>query len=210
MSTQQESTEYDAILRNRLNSSNMEIQIAGISEALKYGEAGFDLIVELLQDESIDPTVISVANICISKVLRETVITKDLGWYLYGNSQSNDPNDTLLIACNQLLDRIKNTYNHEWFFGGDSQSIWFSPGNWNEIDKNDTKYLPLNPLFEILSAEKLRRQIILEFGQDFNYASDSYAEEVNRRNIPQPLKDRILNQGLHRSLLPIFEELLGV
>ncbi|MEG4857043.1 hypothetical protein QUB75_04970 [Microcoleus sp. K1-B6] len=209
MSTQ-EPTEYDAILRKLLNSPNIEVQIAGISEALKYGDTGFDLIVELLQNESIDPTVISVASICISKALRETVITKDFDWYLLGYPHSNDPNDTLWIACNKLLDRIKNTYNEEWFFGGDSQSIWFSPGNWNEIDKNDTKYLPLDPLFEILSAEKLRRQIILEFGQDYNYASDSYGEEVNRRNIPQPLKDSILNQGLHRSLLPIFEEFLRV
>ncbi|MEG4959849.1 MULTISPECIES: hypothetical protein [unclassified Microcoleus] len=209
MSTQ-EPTEYDAILRKLLNSPNIEVQIAGISEALKYGDTGFDLIVELLQNESIDPTVISVASICISKALRETVITKDFGWYLLGYPHSNDPNDTLWIACNKLLARIKNTYNQEWFFGGDSQSIWFSPGNWNEIDKNDIKYLPLNPLFTILSAEKLRRQIILELGQDYNYASNSYAEEVTRRNIPQPLKDRILNQGLHRSLLPIFEELLGV
>jgi predicted RNA binding protein YcfA (HicA-like mRNA interferase family) len=56
----QNSTPIDAAVlggisgvKNRLSSTRLEVRIAALSEALKYGEAGLDLVVSALQDESI-------------------------------------------------------------------------------------------------------------------------------------------------------------
>ncbi len=56
----QNSTPLDAAVlggikgvKNRLSSTKLEVRIAALSEALKYGEAGLDLVVSALQDESI-------------------------------------------------------------------------------------------------------------------------------------------------------------
>jgi predicted RNA binding protein YcfA (HicA-like mRNA interferase family) len=56
----QNSTPIDAAVlggisgvKNRLSSTLLEVRIAALSEALKYGEAGLDLVVIALQDESI-------------------------------------------------------------------------------------------------------------------------------------------------------------
>jgi predicted RNA binding protein YcfA (HicA-like mRNA interferase family) len=55
----QNSTPIDAAVlggisgvKNRLSSTRLEVRIAALSEALKYGEAGLDLVVSALQDES--------------------------------------------------------------------------------------------------------------------------------------------------------------
>ncbi len=40
-------------VKNRLNSSNIEEKIAALRSALNYGDAGLDLVLEALQDSSI-------------------------------------------------------------------------------------------------------------------------------------------------------------
>lgn len=39
-------------VKNRLKSSNIEVQTAALTDALNYGDTGFDLLIEALQDSS--------------------------------------------------------------------------------------------------------------------------------------------------------------
>jgi hypothetical protein len=84
-------TEYDAVLggqvsvpvgaavlgglsgvRSRLASPHLGAKIGAISEASKYGEAGFDLVFQLFQDKLIDPTVRTAAKSCVASMLGNT------------------------------------------------------------------------------------------------------------------------------------------
>jgi hypothetical protein len=124
-------TEYDAVLggqvslpvgaavlgglsgvSSRLASSHLISQIGAISKAPKYGEAGFDLIVQLLQDKSIDSTVRTAAKLCIDSILENTLTTDDLGWYLVGRGQLayESKIDTLRLACRKILNYIETLY----------------------------------------------------------------------------------------------------
>lgn len=143
MSIQQEPTqltqpkEYDAVLgnqvsvpvgaavlgglsgvRSRLASPHLGAKIGAISEASKYGEAGFDLILQLLQNKSIDPTVKTAAKSCVASLLENTLTIDNLGWYLIGYRQLyyESKIDTLRIACRKLLSYIELLYGkNKWY-----------------------------------------------------------------------------------------------
>ena len=200
MSTQQESTqltqpkEYDAVLgsqvlvpegaavlgglfgvRSRLASPHLASQIGAMSEACKYGEPGFDLMVQFLKDKSIlsegcanDPTVKSAGKTYVSSMLNDTLVTDDLGWYLIGHGHLHPETkiDTLRLACRKLLAYIHTLHGKKkWYLTGGYSYITFSQVQDWEWAKGNRKTLSdsISYLVQILSAEKLRRGAILNF-----------------------------------------------
>ncbi|MEG5036228.1 hypothetical protein [Microcoleus sp. AT3-D2] len=232
---QQNPREYDAVLgsqvlvpegaavlgglpgvRSRLASSHLASQIGAMSEACKYGEPGFDLMVQFLKDKSIDPTVKSAGKISVSSMLNDTLVTDDLGWYLVGyRVLYNDSKiDSLRLACQKLLAYIHTLYGKKkWYFTGGYSYITFSQVQDWEWAKGNRKTLSdsMNYLVQILSAEKLRRVIILNFVyycQTYYDISLAYQREVIRSKFPSNIEPRLLSQGIYYSLLPWFEESL--
>ncbi|MEG3907817.1 hypothetical protein QT979_05915 [Microcoleus sp. w2-18bC1] len=240
MLDQQNPREYDAVLggqvlvpegaavlgglpgvRRRLASPHLASQIGAMSEACKYGEPGFDLMVQFLKDKSIlsegcanEPTVKSAGKICVSSMLNDTLVTDDLGWYLIGyRVLYNDSKiDTLRLACQKLLAYIHTLYGKKkWYFTGGYSYITFSQVQDREWAKGNRKNLSdsINHLVQILSAEKLRRVIILNFVyycQTYYDIGVAYQKEVPRNKFPDNIEPRLLNQGIYHSLLPWFEE----
>lgn len=189
-------------IQTNLLSPNFEFQLQGICDALKYGADGFDLIVDALRDGSLNFNGFIASG--LNKIMRQTVETHDFGWYTPSKTQTEDPNDTLRIACNKLLKILQKTYNCDWFIGGDWNTICFESHQMKQ-PKLSKKLISLS---QLLSAEKLRRKIILDHGHNYSYSSELYARKIFERTIERKLKNRILNQGIQRSILPIFEELL--
>ena len=74
-------------VKSRLASPHLISQIGATFEASKYGESGFDLMVQFLKDKSIDPTVKSAGKSYVASMLNDTLVTDDLGWYLVGHRQ---------------------------------------------------------------------------------------------------------------------------
>lgn len=235
MLDQQNPREYDAVLgsqvlapegaavlgglfgvKSRLASSHLASQMGAMSEACKYGEPGFDLMVQFLKDKSIDPIVKSAGKISVSSMLNDTLVTDDLGWYLVGRGQLYPKSkiDTLRLACEQLLAYINTLYGkRKWYFGGGYSYITFSQVQDWEWAKGNRKTLSdsMNYLVQILSAEKLRRVIILNFVyycQTYYDISLAYQREVIRSKFPSNIEPRLLSQGIYHSLLPWFEESL--
>ncbi|MEG4500637.1 hypothetical protein QUB05_26315 [Microcoleus sp. F10-C6] len=228
-------TEYDAVLgsqvlvpegaavlgglfgvRSRLASSHLASKIGAMSEACKYGEPGFDLMVQFLKDKSIDPAVKKAGKNSVASMLNDTLVTDDLGWYLIGHGQLYPESkiDTLRLACEKLLAYINTFYGkRKWYFGGGYSYITFSQvQNW-EWAKGNRKTLSnsINYLVQILSAEKLRRVIILNFVyycQTYYDIGIAYQKEVPRNKFPDNIEPRLLSQGIYHSLLPWFEESL--
>lgn len=210
-------------VRSRLASSHLASQIGATSEACKYGKSGFDLMIQFLQDKSIlsegcanDPRVKSAGKISVSSMLNDTLVTDDLGWYLVGRGQLYPKSkiDTLRLACDQLLAYINTLYGkRKWYFGGGYSYITFSQVQDLEWAKGNRKTLSdsMNYLIQILSAEKLRRVIILNFVyycQTYYDISLAYQREVIRSKFPSNIEPRLLSQGIYHSLLPWFEESL--
>ncbi|MEG4445260.1 hypothetical protein QUB47_31280 [Microcoleus sp. AT9_B5] len=235
LNQQQNPREYDAVLgsqvlvpegaavlgglfgvRSRLASNHLASQIGATSEACKYGKSGFDLMIQFLQDKSIDPTVKSAGKISVASMLNDTLVTDDLGWYLVGRGQLYPKSkiDTLRLACEQLLAYINTLYGkRKWYFGGGYSYITFSQVQDWEWAKGNRKTLSdsMNYLVQILSAEKLRRVIILNFVyycQTYYDISLAYQKEVIRNKFPSNIEPRLLSQGIYHSLLPWFEESL--
>lgn len=235
MLDQQNPREYDAVLggqvlvpegaavlgglpgvRRRLASPHLASQIGAMSEACKYGEPGFDLMVQFLKDKSIDPTVKSAGKSCVSSMLNDTLVTDDLGWYLlgYGQLYPESKIDTLRLACRKLIAYIHTLYGkRKWYFGGGYSYITFSQVHDWEWAKGNQNTLSdsMNYLLQILSAEKLRRVIILNFVyycQTYYDISVAYKKEIPRNNFPDNIEPRLLSQGIYHSLLPWFEESL--
>ncbi|MEG4350263.1 hypothetical protein QUA74_11025 [Microcoleus sp. LAD1_D3] len=226
-------TEYDAVLgsqvlvpegaavlgglfgvRSRLASPHLASQIGAMSEACKYGEPGFDLMIQFLKDKSIDPTVKSAGKICVYSMLNDTLVTDDLGWYLIGHRQLYPESkiDTLRLACEKLLAYIHTLYGKKkWYLTGGYSYITFSQVQDWEWAKGNRKTLSdlINHLVQILSAEKLRRVIILNFVyycQTYYDIGVAYQKEVPRNKFPDNIEPRLLRQGIYHSLLPWFEE----
>ncbi|MEG4210363.1 hypothetical protein [Microcoleus sp. S13_B4] len=226
-------TEYDAVLgsqvlvpegaavlgglfgvKNRLASNHRLSQIGGLCEACKYGEVGFDLMVQFLKDKSIDPAVKKAGKTCVSSMLNDTLVTDDLGWYLVGRGQlySDSKIDTLRLACEKLLAYINTLYGkRKWYFGGGYSYIRFSQVQDWEWAKGNRKTLSdsMNYLVQILSAEKLRRETILNFVyycQTYYDICVAYQKEVPRNKFPDNIESRLLSQGIYHSLLPCFEQ----
>ncbi|MEG4397343.1 hypothetical protein [Microcoleus sp. BROC3] len=235
MLDQQNPREYDAVLgsqvlvpegaavlgglfgvKSRLASNHRLSQIGGLCEACKYGEVGFDLMVQFLKDKSIDPTVKRTGKICVSSMLENTLTTDDLGWYLVGHGHlyPDSKIDTLRLACEKLLAYIHTLYGKKkWYFGGGYSYIWFRQVQDREWAKGNIKTLSdsMNYLVQILSAEKLRRVIILNFVyycQTYYDIGVAYQKEVPRNKFPENIEPRLLSQGIYHSLLPWFEESL--
>lgn len=188
-------------IQTNLLSPNFELQLQGICDALNYGADGFDLIVDALRNGSLNFNGFIASG--LNKIMRQSVETHDFGWYTPSKPRAEDPNDTLRIACNKLLDRLQKNYNCDWFIGGDWNTICFE----NHQMKQPKLSKKLISLCQLLSAEKLRRKIILDHGHNYSYSSELYARKIFERTIERKLKNRILNQGIQRSILPIFEEL---
>ncbi|MEG4248686.1 hypothetical protein [Microcoleus sp. Pol10D4] len=228
-------TEYDAVLgsqvlvpegaavlgglfgvKSRLASNHRLSQIGALCEACKYGEVGFDLMVQFLKDKSIDPAVKKAGKTCVSSMLNDTLVTDDLGWYLVGRGQlyPDSKIDTLRLACEKLLAYINTLYGkRKWYFGGGYSYITFSQVQDWEWAKGNRKTLSdsMNYLVQILSAEKLRRVIILNFVyycQTYYDISLAYQREVIRSKFHSNIEPRLLSQGIYHSLLPWFEESL--
>jgi hypothetical protein len=226
-------TEYDAVLggqvsvpvgaailgglfgvKSRLASSHLASKIGAMSEACKYGEPGFDLMVQFLKDKSIDPAVKKAGKICVSSMLNATLVTDDLGWYLVGHGQlyPDSKIDTLRLACEKLLAYIHTLYGkRKWYFGGGYSYIRFLQVQDWEWAKGNRKTLSdsINHLVQILSAEKLRRVIILNFVyycQTYYDIGVAYQKEIPRNKFPDNIEPRLLSQGIYHSLLPWFEE----
>ncbi|MEG3935751.1 MULTISPECIES: hypothetical protein [unclassified Microcoleus] len=235
MSKEQAPREYDAILgshvlvpkgaavlgglfgvKNRLASNHRLSQIGGLCEACKYGEVGLDLIVQFLKDKSIDPTVKKAGKTCVSSMLNDTLVTDDLGWYLVGHRQLYPKSkiDTLRLACDKLLAYINTLYGkRKWYFGGSYSYIEFLQVQDWEWRKGNRKTLSdsMNYLVQILSAEKLRRETILNFVYYWHTYYDigvAYQKEVSRNKFSDNIEPRLLSQGIYHSLLPWFEESL--
>ena len=87
-------------------------QIGAMSEACKYGEPGFNFMVQFLKDKSINPAVKKAGKTCVSSMLNDTLVTDDLGWYLVGHRQLYPQSkiDTLRLACRKLLAYIHTLY----------------------------------------------------------------------------------------------------
>jgi hypothetical protein len=226
-------TEYDAVLggqvlvpegaavlgglfgvKSRLASSHLASKIGAMSEACKYGEPGFDLMVQFLKDKSINPAVKKAGKICVASMLNNTLVTDDLGWYLVGHRQlyPDSKIDTLRLACEKLLAYIHTLYGkRKWYFGGGYTCIRFFQVQEIEWGIVKTKALSdsINYLVQILSAEKLRRAIILNFVyycQMYYDIGVAYRKEVPRNKFPDNIEPRLLNQGIYNSLLPWFED----
>ena len=226
-------TEYDAVLgnqvsvpvgaavlgglsgvRSRLASPHLGTKIAAISEASKYGEAGFNLIMNFLQDKSIDRTVNSAGKSCVSSMLNDTLVTDDLGWYLIGHRQLSPESkiDTLRLACRKLLSYIHTLYGKKkWYLTGGYSYITFSQVQDWEWAKGNRKTLSdsISYLVQIISAEKLRRVAILNFVyycQTYYDISVAYQKEILNSKFPNNIEPRLLDPGIYHSLLPWFEE----
>ena len=95
---QNEPTEYDAVkggqnlipvnaavlggiggVKSRLASPNVEVKIAALSEALKYGESGLDLIIQALQDESMQLK--SSAYLMVKDIYNDPLVIKKINKY---------------------------------------------------------------------------------------------------------------------------------
>jgi hypothetical protein len=201
-------------VKSRLASSHLLSKIGAMSEACKYGEPGFDLMVQFLKDKSIDPAVKKAGKICVSSMLNATLVTDDLGWYLVGHGQlyPDSKIDTLRLACEKLLAYIHTLYGkRKWYFGGGYSYIRFLQVQDWEWAKGNRKTLSdsINHLVQILSAEKLRGVIILNFVyycQTYYDIGVAYQKEVPRNKFPDNIEPRLLSQGIYHSLLPWFEE----
>lgn len=225
-------TEYDAVLgnqvsvpvgaavlgglfgvRSRLASPHLISQIGAISEASKYGEAGFDLIIQFLQYKSIDPTVKSARKSYVASMLKDTLTTDDLGWYLVGHRQLYPQSkiDTLRLACRKLLAYIDTLYGKKkWYLAGGYSYITFSPVQDWDFTQGKRRKLSnsLNYLVQILSAEKMRRVRILGFVfycQIYYDVSKAYKKEISFSKFDESLESILLSQGIYHSLLPLFE-----
>ena len=200
-------------VKSRLASSHLLSKIDAMSEACKYGEPGFDLMVQFLKDKSIDPAVKKAGKICVSSMLNATLVTDDLGWYLVGHGQLYPDRkiDTLRLACEKLLAYIHTLYGKsKWYFGGGYSYIRFLQVQDWEWAKGNRKTLSdsINHLVQILSAEKLRRVIILNFFyycQTYYDIGVAYQKEVPKNKFPDNIEPRLLSQGIYHSLLPWFE-----
>lgn len=234
MLNQQNPRQYDAVLgsqvlvpiddaavlgglfgvRSRLASSHLASQIGATSEACKYGKSGFDLMIQFLQDKSIDPTVKSAGKISVASMLNDTLVTDDLGWYLVGRGQlyPDSKIDTLRLACEKLLAYINTLYGKKkWYFGGGYSYITFSQVQDWEWAKGNRKTLSdsISYLVQILSAEKMRRVTILNFVyycKTYYDISLAYQKEILNSKFPENIEPRLLSQGIYQSLLPWFEE----
>lgn len=208
-------------VRSRLASSHLASKIGAMSEACKYGEPGFDLMVQFLKDKSIlsegcanDQTVKSAGKTYVSSMLNDTLVTDDLGWYLIGHGQLYPESkiDTLRLACRKLLAYIHTLYGKKkWYLTGGYSYITFSQVQDWEWAKGNRKTLSdsINYLVQILSAEKLRRVIILNFVyycQTYYDISVAYKKEILRSEFPSNVEPRLLSQGIYHSLLSWFEE----
>jgi hypothetical protein len=201
-------------VRSRLASNHRLSKIGAMSEACKYGESGFDLMVQFLKDKSIDPAVKSAGKYCVASMLNDTLVTDDLGWYLIGHGQLYPKTkiDTLRLACEKLLAYIHTLYGKKkWYLTGGYSSITFSQVQDWEWAKGNRKTLSdsINYLVQILSAEKLRRVIILNFVyycQTYYDICVAYEKEILNSKFPNNIEPRLLNQGIYHSLLPWFED----
>lgn len=197
-------------IRSRLASQNLEAKISAVSEACNYGEAGFDLLVELMRDESIEPVLRTAGQSAISSILSKSVVTDDLSWYLVNEYKpfSESKTDTLKLACDKVLKYIESVDGkRKWYLDGGISYIFLSPIEDLEIRKplsQELKYL-----VQILSAEKLRRVRVLYF---INYhhiyydISEVYRNAVREGHFKKSLESRLLSQSVCYSLLPLFEE----
>lgn len=230
-------TEYDAVLgsqvlvpegaavlgglpgvRSRLASSHLASQIGAMSEACRYGEPGFDLIVQFLRDNwnSIDPTVKRAAKDIVAGMLNNTLITDNLGWYLIGNRPLyfEQKTDTLELAGEKLLTYIHTVYpNTKWYLSGGYSYITFSQVHDREWVKGNRKTLndSIDYLVQILTAEKLRRVRILQFvhySQSYYDICLVYHKEIYGAKFVKKIKSRLTQQSIYHSLLPWFEESL--
>ena len=201
-------------VRSRLASSHLLSQIGAMSEACKYGEPGFDLIVHFLKDKSINPAVKRAGKTCVASILENTLTTDDLGWYLIGHGHLYPETkiDTLRLACRKLLAYIHTLYGKKkWYLAGGYSYIIFSQVQDREWAKGNRKTLSdsINYLVQILSAEKLRRVIILNFVYYCKTYYDicvAYQKEIPKNNFPNNIEQRLLNQSIYHSLLPWFED----
>ena len=142
-------------VRSRLASSHLLSQIGAMSEACKYGEPGFDLIVHFLKDKSIDPAVKKAGKTCVSSMLNDTLVTDDLGWYLVGHRQLYPETkiDTLRLACQKLLAYIHTVYeNTKWYLDGKYSYITFSQIHDREWVQGNRKTLNDNTSDSFLTA----------------------------------------------------------
>jgi hypothetical protein len=226
-------TEYDAVLgsrvlapenaavlgglfgvKSRLASSHLLSKIGAMSEACKYGEPGFDFMVQFLKDKSIDPAVKKAEKNSVASMLNDTLVTDDLGWYLigYGQLYPKSKIDTLRLACEKLLAYIHTLYGKKkWYLTGGYSYITFSQVQDWEWAKGNRKTLSnsINYLVQILSAEKLRRVIILNFVyycQTYYDICVAYQKEILNSKFPNNIEPRLLNQSIYHSLLPWFED----
>jgi len=234
MLDQQNPREYDAVLgnqvlvpiddaavlgglfgvRSRLASSHLASQIGAMSEACKYGEPGFDLMAQFLKDKSIDPAVKKAGKNSVASMLNDTLVTDDLGWYLIGHGHLHPETkiDTLRLACQKLLAYIHTLYGKKkWYLTGGYSYITFSQVQDWEWAKGNRKTLSdsISYLVQILSAEKLRRVVILNFVyycQTYYDISVAYQKEILNSKFPNNIEPRLLNQGIYHSLLPWFED----
>ena len=203
-------------VKSRLASSHLLSQIGAISEACKYGEPGFNFMVQFLKDKSIDPAVKRAGKTCVASMLNDTLVTDDLGWYLIGHGHLYPETkiDTLRLACRKLLAYIHTLYGKKkWYLTGGYSYITFSQVQDWEWAKGNRKTLSdsINYLVQILSAEKLRRVIILNFVyycQTYYDICVAYQKEILNSKFPNNIEPRLLNQGIYHSLLPWFEESL--
>jgi len=230
MLDQQNPREYDAVLgnqvlvpiddaavlgglfgvRSRLASSHLASQIGAMSEACKYGEPGFDLMAQFLKDKSIDPAVKKAGKNSVASMLNDTLVTDDLGWYLIGHGHLHPETkiDTLRLACQKLLAYIHTLYGKKkWYLTGGYSYITFSQVQDWEWAKGNRKTLSdsISYLVQILSAEKLRRVVILNFVyycQTYYDISVAYQKEILNSKFPNNIEPRLLNQGIYHSLLP--------
>ncbi|MEG4166530.1 MULTISPECIES: hypothetical protein [unclassified Microcoleus] len=205
-------------VRSRLASSHLASQIGAMSEACRYGEPGFDLIVQFLRDNwnSIDSTVKSAGKDTVAKMLNNTVTTDYLGWYLvsHGNLDFPTKTDTLHLACDKLLAYIHTVYpNTKWYLSGGYSYITFSQVHDREWAKGNRKTLndSIDYLVQILTAEKLRRVRILQFvyySQSYYDICLAYQKEMYGAKFVKKIKSRLTPQSIYHSLLPWFEESL--
>ena len=226
-------TEYDAVLgsqvlvpegsavlgglfgvKSRLASSHLLSKIGAMSEACKYGEPGFDFMVQFLKDKSIDPAVKKAGKNSVASMLNDTLVTDDFGWYLIGHGHLYPETkiDTLRLACRKLLAYIHTLYGkNKWYLTGGYSYITFSQVQDLEWAKGNRKTLSdsISYLVQILSAEKLRRVAILNFVyycKTYYDISVPYQKEILNSKFPNNIEPRLLKQGIYHSLLPWFEE----
>lgn len=203
-------------IRSRLASQNLEAKISAVSDACKYGEAGFELLVELMRDESIERSVRVAGQHSISSILKSSVVTDDVEWYSIDRNKpfTESKVDTLKLACDRLLNYIESVEGgRNWYLDGGISYIFLSPIQdlgWSQGRKKPLNR-PLKYLTQILSAEKLRRVRIINF---MSYCSiyydisEVYKNGVREARFKKDLENKLLNQSVCHSLLPLFEEYL--